>query len=138
MLPQQQSLSCFTYLNVPLTLFMDKLVILKMDGNIKVKRAISITYKSRSSVVLITCPDAQVQFSVLIAQLKVLKSSEWFPFTFLLSTNYRVLNIDVFWGKQHKLSVVLAKRFTRIVLKFKRKMLMRNQIFVTVRVVIYI
>lgn len=54
---------------------MDKLIILKMDGNIKVKRAISRTYKSRSSVVLITCPNDQVQFNVVIAQLKVLKSS---------------------------------------------------------------
>lgn len=87
MLPQQQSLLCFTYLNVSLTLLMDKRVVLKMDGNIKVKKAISRIYKSRSSVVLITCPNdqvQQVQVGILIAQLQVLKSSEGFFFFFYI------------------------------------------------------
>lgn len=84
MLPQQQSLLCFTYLNVSLTLLTDKHVVLKMDGNIKVKKAISRIYKSRSSVVLITCPNDQVQVGILIAQLQVLKSSEGFFLFFFL------------------------------------------------------
>lgn len=80
----EHTLSYFTYLNMSLTLFMDKHIILKMDESIKVKRTISRTYKSRSSVVLITCPNDQVQLSVLIAQLKVLKSSERFSFFFYI------------------------------------------------------
>lgn len=98
--------------------------------DIQVKRAISRTYKSRSSVLLFTCLNDQEQFSVLITHLKVLKSSEIFLsfFIFLMSTNYRISTIDVFWGKKknHKPLVTLVKTFTKTGLKYtKRKIIMR-------------
>lgn len=133
MLPQQQPLLCFTYLNVSLTLFMDKRAVLKMDRNIKVKKAISRIYKSRSSVVLITCPNDQVQAE----SIEKFRTTFIFFFTFLLSISCKILHIDVCWGKKHKPSVILVKRFTKVAIKFKIKKLIRNQISATIRVVIY-